>query len=198
MVLALICSVVLAADGAATTPAPAPSAQQAPEVTTPLVPWFVPRSATLGIFINAPVVTPHFRIAWEGAIISQPRNDLIWLFTLGSGIGAGVQAPMIMHSQHVVAGGFGYRSDRPLIHWGFHVVSGICWYLADYTPGSFYKNESRVLGYIEGRLQFGFRITPHFRLAAYFGYASPFVFDVRFPGNTFVGGIDTGLVIDWR
>lgn len=162
------------------------------------MPWFVPRSATLGVFINPPVATPHFRIAWEGAIISQPRNDLIWLFTIGSGVGLGTQRPMTSHSQHVVLAGFGYRSDRPLIHWGFHVVSGVCWYLADYVQNPLYMRESRVLGFIEGRLQFGFHLSPHFRLAAYFGYASPFQFNVRFPGNTFVGGIDTGLVIDWR
>lgn len=160
------------------------------------MPWYVPRSATLGVFINAPVATPHFRIAWEGAIISQPRNDLIWLFTLGSGIGLGVPSPMTAHSQHVVLAGFGYRSDYPLIHWGFHVASGVAWYLADYLPGG--KNESRALGYIEGRVQFGFHFNPHFRVAAYFGFASPFIFHFRYPGNTFVGGIDTGLVFDWR
>lgn len=185
MVLALVCSAVFAATPVTETASP------------PLVPWFVPRSATLGVFINAPMVTPHFRLAWEGAIISQPRNDLIWLFTLGSGIGVGAPAPMTVHSQHVALAGFGYRSDRPLIHWGFHVASGVLWYLADYKPATL-RNESRVLGYIEGRVQFGFCLTEHFKLAAYFGYASPFAFTLNFPGNTYVGGFDMGLVIDWR
>lgn len=187
MVLALVCSGVLAA---APAPAVVPDA--------PLVPWFVPRSATLGVFINPPMAAPHFRIAWEGAIVSQPRNDLIWLFTLGSGVGVGVPSPMTSHSQHVALAGLGYRSDHTLIHWGFHIVSGVAWYRATYLPNGFYPDESRVLGYIEGRVQFGFRVTPHFRLAAYFGYASPFIFNVRFPGNTYVGGVDTGIVIDWR
>ncbi len=185
MVLALVCSGVLAASPVS-------------ETAVPLVPWFVPREISLGVFINPPVATPHFRLAWEGAIVSQPRNELIWYFGLGSGIGLGTPSPMLSHSQHVVVGGFGYRSDHPLITWGFHVAAGGAWYFTAYKPGGFYMNESRALGYIEGRLQFGIRITPHFRVVPYFGYGSPFVFNPRFPGNTFVGGVDTGLVIDWR
>ena len=191
MVLALMCSAVIASGPVEVTEAP-------------LVPWYVPRSASLGFFINppgdgsGPSTTPHFRLAWEGAIVSQPRNDLIWLVSLGSGIGVAVLPSMTSHSQHVAIAGFGYRSDRPLIHWGFHVASGVAYYRATYLPGGFYKDESRVLGYIEGRLQVGVRVSGHLKLAAYFGYASPFVFSVRYPGNTFVGGFDLGLVIDWR
>ena len=185
MVFALVCSAVIASG-------------PVDETVKPLVPWFVPRSLTLGVFINPPMVAPHFRLSWEGAIISQPRNDLIWLFSFGSAVGVGTQAPMTTHYQHVVLAGFGYRSDRPLIHWGFHVASGPVWYRAGYAPGGFYQFENRVLGYIEGRVQFGVRLTGHLKLAAYFGYASPFVFTVQYPGNTFVGGFDTGLVIDWR
>ena len=185
MVLALICSAVIAAE------APA-------ESSGPLVPWFVPRSLTLGLFINPPMVAPHVRLTWEAAIISQPRNDLIWLFSLGSAIGVGMQSPMTAHYQHVVLAGFGYRSDRELLHWGFHIVSGPVWYRAGYLPGAFFKFESRVLGYLEGRAQLGLRITPKLKLAVYFGYASPFFFTPQFPGNTFVGGFDTGLVLDWR
>ncbi len=186
MVFSLVCSGVIAAATVSEVP------------DAPLVPWFVPRSAALGVFINSPMVTPHFRLAWEGAILSQPRNDLIWIFTLGSGVGVGAPTPMASHQQHVVLAGFGYRSDHPVIHWGFHVASGILYYRATFLPGA-NAEESRALGYIEGRLQFGVRITPHFRLAAYFGYASPFVFNPqRFPGNTYVGGVDTGIVIDWR
>ncbi len=194
MVLALLCSAVL-------TAAPADQAPVTPPVESsagPLVPWLVPRSASLGVFFNAPMVAPHFRIAWHGAILSQPRNELLWVFTLGSGFGLGVPSPMLTHSQHVLLAGFGYRSDRPLLHWGFHVAAGPVWYLATYAPGAINRDESRVLGYIEGKAQLGIHLSPHFRLAVYFGYASPFAFNVRFPGNTYIGGIDTGLVIDWR
>ena len=168
------------------------------EPDKPLVPWFVPRTLTLGVFINPPMVSPHLRLGWEAAILSQPRNDLIWLFQLGTGGGLGVPAPMVTHWQHTVLAGFGYRSDHAVVHWGFHVVSGPLWYLAKYAPGAFNQFESRVVGYIEGHVQLGIRLAPHFRLAAYFGYASPFTFNQRYPGNTYVGGLDTGIVLDWR
>lgn len=168
------------------------------EPAGPFVPWYVPRSFSLGVFINPPVAAPHFRLAWEGAIVSQPRNDLIWTVTGGSAFGLGVQRPMTEHYQHVLLAGLGYRSDRALLHWGFHVAAGPVWYRAAYLPGAFYTFESRVLGSVEGRLQLGVRLSGPLKLAAYFGYASPFAFNVRFPGNTFVGGVDAGLVLDWR
>jgi len=185
MVLALVCSSFLASSPTW-------------EPDKPLVPWFVPRTASFGVFINPPMVSPHLRLGWEAAILSQPRNELIWVFNLGTGGGVGVPTPMVTHWQHTVLGGFGYRSDRPVFHWGFHFAAGPLWYLANYLPGAFNKFESRVVGYIEGRLQAGVRLAPHFRLAAYFGYASPFVFNAQFPGNTFVGGFDAGVVLDWR
>lgn len=164
----------------------------------PFVPWYVPRSLSLGVFVNSPVASPHFRLAWEGALISQPRNVLIWTFTAGSAIGLGVVKPMTEHYQHAFLLGVGYRSDYTLFHWGFHVVTGPLWYRAAYLPNSLYGFESRVLPYIEGRLQIGLRLSGPWKLAAYFGFASPFVFNPRFPGNTFVGGFDGGLVLDWR
>ncbi len=171
---------------------------RAVEETTPLVPWFVPRSASVGFFFNSPVVTPHFRVAWEGYILDQPRNALIWTAVVGSGVGLGLQKPMNTHYQHVALVGLGYRGDYRVVSWGFHVATGPGWYRAGYEAGSTYKFENRVLGYIEGHLQLGIRLTPHFRLGLYFGYASPFVFTRTFPGNTFVGGLDTGVVFDWR
>ncbi|MFZ5438918.1 MAG: hypothetical protein ACOZQL_02860 [Myxococcota bacterium] len=162
------------------------------------MPWFVPRSVSLGVFVNAPMVTPHFRLAWEAPIIAQPRNHFIWTVALGSGVGLGVQSPMTEHYQHTAIAGLGYRSDRELVHWGFHVGAGGTWYRAAYKPGSIYSFENRVVGYIEGRLQLGLRITERLKLALYFGYGSPFVFNRVFPGNTFVGGVDAGLVLDWR
>ncbi len=183
MILAFACALVLMAPG--------------PD-EGPLVPWYVPRSASVGVLINPPVVTPNVRLGWEGTIVSQPRNDLVWIFNLGTGVGLGVQAPMTEHSQHVAVAGLGYRSDRRLLHWGFQLGAGVAWYRAAYTPNVFYRFESRVVGYAEGRVQVGLRLSRHLILALYGGYASPFTFDVRSPGNTFVGGVSTGLVVDWR
>lgn len=184
MLLAMLTSVVLAASE--------------PASDEPLVPFYVPRSVKLGTFINAPAVSPNIRLVWEGAILEQPRNMLMWTASLGSAIGLNLQSPMTAHYQHVVLAGAGYRSDRQLIFWGFQVSAGPVWYRAAYKPGSVYQFENRVLGYIEGRLQLGVKLAPHFRLAAYFGYASPFTFQRQYPGNIFVGGVDVGVVVDWR
>jgi hypothetical protein len=186
MMLGLVLSAVVSA-----TPAAEPAEAR-------WVPWYVPRSFSVGFFFNNPVVTPHFRLAWEGVIINQPRNELIWTFTAGSGVGLGLLSPMKSHYQHAFLVGLGYRSDRPLLHWGFHVASGPLWYRADYQQPSAYAFEDRVLGSIEGRLQLGLRLAGPLKLAAYFGFASPFVFNQRFPGNTYVGGIDAGVLLDWR
>lgn len=169
-----------------------------PPPDEPLVPVYVPRSVTIGVLINPPVVTPRIRLYWEGALIDQPKNTLFWTAAIGTGVGVGLQKPMTAHYQHVLLAGLGFRSDRELLFWGFQVTTGPVWYRAAFLPGSIYAFENRVLGYIEGRLQLGLRITPHFRLALYFGYGSPYVFQRQYPGNTFVGGIDTGLVVDWR
>jgi hypothetical protein len=173
-----------------------------PEVSStssgPLVPWFVPRSASIGLFVNSPVVSPHVRLAWEAAIISQPRNDFIWTAVLGTGLAATPQRPMSSHYQHVFLLGLGYRSDHTQLHWGFHIAPGVVWYRAAYLPGSDYRFEDRVIGYLEGRLQLGLKVAPHLRVAAYVGFASPFTFKQELPGNTFVGGVDFGIVVDWR
>lgn len=169
-----------------------------PPPAEPLLPPYLPRSAAIGMLINPPMVTPHLRLFWEGHLIDQPRNALIWVAGLGSGFGVNAQPPMTAHFQHVLLAGLGFRSDHPLLHWGFHVVAGPVWYRAAYKPGSIYAFENRVLGYIEGRAQIGLRVLPHLRVALYFGYASPFVYQSQYPGNTFVGGVDTGLALDWR
>lgn len=163
-----------------------------------LLPPYLPRSAAIGVFINPPMVSPHLRLFWEGMLIDQPRNALIWIAGLGTALGVNPQPPMTAHFQHVVLAGLGFRSDHQLLHWGFHVTAGPVWYRAAYAPGAIYRFENRVLGYIEGRAQLGLRVLPHLRIGVYFGYASPFTFQTQYPGNTFVGGIDTGLFVDWR
>jgi hypothetical protein len=183
MVLAFACASMLAASGSD---------------GGPRVPWYVPRGAALGVFINPPTVNPHVRLAWEGTFLAQPRNELGWVVNLGTAAGLGLQAPMREHYQHVALAGLAYRSNRPLVHWGFQFAAGPVWYRTAYARNALYGFESRVLGYVEGRAQLGLRLAPHFVLALYAGYASPFEFNPRFPGNIFVGGPLLGLCVDWR
>lgn len=189
MVLAAISAVVMAQ-------APEALVKQSSEKM--LVPFYVPRSFRTGFFINSPVATPHFRIQWEGVLIDQPRNQFIWTVLAGSGVGLGVPSPMTAHFQHTALAGFGYRGDYKVISWGFHAGVGPVWYRAFFVPDSGYAADSTVLPYAEGQIQLGIRLHQHLRLGIYGGYGSPFTFRRGSPGNTYVGGVDLGIFVDWR
>lgn len=163
----------------------------------PLVPWYVPRSASLGAFINREMFSPHIRLAWEWTIVDQPRNALIATMAFGTGLGANPQKPMTSHFQHVGLVGAAFRSDRQLLHWGFSAMFGAVWYRTFWQPNTFFS-EDRVLPYAEGRLQGGIMVAPHVRIALYIGYAAPFIYTRGRPGNLFVGGFDFGVLVDWR
>ena len=189
MWLALLTSMVL-------TQAPEALVKQSSDV--PLVPFYVPRSVRLGVFVNSPMVTPHFRVQWEGVLIDQARNKFVWVISVGSGIGANPPGIMTAHYQHVALGGIGYRGDFGKVAWGFQAALGGVWYRAFFVPGRGQGEEDRVLGYAEGHLHLGYRFLEHLRIGLYGGYASPFAFAIGRPGNTYVGGIDLGLFVDWR
>ena len=79
MLSAILCSaLLLAADEAETLDEGPPE---------PLVPFYVPRAASLGFFyaIDREQITPHFRLQWEGMVVDQPHNALGWFINFGSG-----------------------------------------------------------------------------------------------------------------
>lgn len=164
----------------------------------PAVPWFVPRSATLGVLVNPPAVTGALRLAWEGTIVTQSKSQLLWVLVLGTGAGLALPEGMRELYQHVMTAGLGYRYDAGRLHWGFQVGAGVLWYRAAYPPMSFYRFESRVSGYAEGRAQLGLRVTPHLVLGLFGGYASPFVVRSTYPGSIYAGGFAGGLYVNWR
>ncbi len=186
MLSAWLCSLLMAT----------PSLEDKPS-SHPLVPWYVPRSASLGFFFNRDTLSPHVRLSWEWTVLDQPRNALAVVTSLGTGFGIEPPRPMTALFQHVGLLGFAYRSDRPILHWGFSALFGAVWYRAAFVPGSF-PFENHVLPYAEGRIQVGVHVAPHLRLALYIGYASPFIYTDTRPGNFFVGGFDFGVVVDWR
>lgn len=189
MLLALATSLLLAQ---------APEAIVKQSTDKPLVPFYVPRAVRLGVFVNSPMVTPHLRLQWEGVLIDQPRNKFVWVLQVGTGIGAGVPYPMTSHYQHVLLGGLGYRGDFGKVAWGFQATVGGVWYRAFYAQGVGHLEENQVIGYAEGHLHLGYRFAEHLRIGVYGGYASPFFFTFGRPGNTYVGGFDFGVFIDWR
>ncbi len=162
------------------------------------IPWYVPRTFSLGLFINPPVATPHFRIGWEIGVLEQPRNHLVALWQIGSGTGASLPPGFKGLYQHVAIVGVGYRSTREVFHWGFTVTFGALWYRASFVPGSVYQFENRVLSYSEAHAQAGWRVLDHLVIGVYAGYASPWDVSIRFPGNIYTGGPLFGFFADWR
>ncbi len=186
MVNALVCSLVIAGSGS-------DRSQQ-----EPLVPWFVPRSASVGTFFNREMFSPNIRLAWEWPIVNQPRNALIVTAAFGTGFGANPPRPMTAHFQHVGLVGVAFRGDYKLFHWGFSAMFGGAWYRAAYTHTSSLFFENYVLPYGDGRVQAGVFVADHVRLALYLGYAAPFIYARNRPGNNWVGGFNFGVVVDWR
>lgn len=160
----------------------------------PVPPW-APRDASLGVTINSPMVSAQFRLGWQIAFYERGGHDLVVTIVLGTGVAMSRPSGMTAHYQHVALAGIGYRKVGPLLNWGFHWGIGANWYQALYPA---FPTESRVVPYTEGRGQFGLRLMKHFVLGLFVGYGSPVQFDVRFPGQTYTGGLMVGLFADWR
>jgi hypothetical protein len=161
-------------------------------------PWYLPRSLSLGVFLNDPIVAPHVRLSWEVGLIEQPRNHLVGLLSVGSGFGVGLPAGMEAHFQHVLMGGLGYRSTRGWWHWGFSAGAGPLWYRTGFGPGSLYGFESRVVGYSEATARLGLLAASHLVIGLQGGYAAVWAPSPYFRGDVYAGGIAIALFADWR
>lgn len=162
------------------------------------VPWYLPRTASVGLFINNSAVTIDARLAWEFGVIEQPRNHLVILVQLGTGTAIATPKGIQALYQHVGLLGFGYRSTRELFHWGFSVMTGPLWYRAAYAPGAGFGFESRWLTYSEVTGQIGLRLARNLVVGIYGGYAAPWDVSNRFPASLYTGGPTFGFFADWR
>jgi hypothetical protein len=196
---ALVLAVFLGVSSTAVAEAPeSPKAASAAELDERPVPAWVPRGVSVGVFFNLPTVAPHLRLSWELGFFERPRNDFVAIVTLGTGAAVSLPPGFAENFQHVALVGLGYRSNHDVWQWGFQIVAGPVWYRASFIPAARQPFESRVLPYTEGRLQLGMRILPHLIIGLYGGYASPWDFDPRYPGNMLVGGPLAGVYADWR
>lgn len=161
-------------------------------------PWFLPRTVSLGILYNAPVVSADLRIAWEIGLIEQPRNHLVAMVTIGSSVPMSTSNLFSAIYQHVAIIGIGYRSTRQLFHWGFSAGVGPIWYRAGYPRGSPFNFESRVITYAEATGQVGLRLLDHLVVGIFAGYGSPWEITNRFPATVYLGGFTAGVFADWR
>lgn len=175
-------------------PAPAPPSAPAPaEWKTP---WFLPRYAAVGAYAGLGVFSPTVRIGFEWAVISQKTEFVI---VLEAGPSWGVIRPSDVYEtyQHSALLGFGLRPSRDTgkFHWGLSAMAGPIVYGARFVDAA--KNEERVNGMVEGRLQGGVRLGS-IALALYVGYGQAFSQNARFAGLQFVGGGTFGLLVNWR
>ncbi len=172
----------------------------APEEQAPAhpAPWFLPRSATLGLFFNSPVVTPHARLSWELGLVEQPHNDFVFTVQVGSGVGTALPEGMAELYQHLALAGLGYRSTRTVFHWGFTFTAGTLWYRASWVRGSPLRFDNRVIGYTEATARAGVKLAEHFIIGVQAGYSAPMTINRNFPANVYTGGVAVGLFLDWR
>lgn len=161
-------------------------------------PWFLPRTASLGIQYNSPIMSATLRIAWEIGLIEQPRNHLVAMVILGSSLPISGSTLFTALYQHVAMAGIGYRSTRQLFHWGFSAGAGPIWYRAGYPKGSAFNFESRVITYAEVTGQIGLRLLDHFIAGIFAGYGAPWEVSNRFPATIYLGGFTAGVFADWR
>ncbi len=163
------------------------------------VPFYVPRTASVGFFFNPPnAVSLGVRIAWEVGVIEQPRNHLVILLQLGTATAISLPVGMKALYQHVAMLGFGYRSTRELFHWGFTIMTGPLWYRAAYRPDYPYNFESRFVTYSEATAQAGLKLAKHLVVGIYAGYGAPWDMSTRFPASFYTGGFTAGVFADWR
>jgi len=162
------------------------------------VPAWLPRTASVGMVVNPPAITLDVRLAWEIGVIEQPRNHLVIMVELGTGLALTTPKGLKNMYQHVAMLGFGYRSTRELFHWGFSVLTGPMWYRSAYGPNTGFDFESRVVTYSEITGQVGLKLLEHFIVGIYLGYGAPWDVSTRFPSSIYLGGFRFGFFAEWR
>lgn len=171
-------------------------------VTTP---WFLPRYAYVGIFLNQYVAAPTVRVGWEITLYDDVRNLLSLAVELGPGFAVARPAVATHFWEHAAIGGLGYRWGRAKgFQWGFLIGAGAVLGGATFDPPvgvpgrvETVARDERVLGFVEGRLYAGWRFAP-LLVALAFGYGSPLSRTLAYPSSLWVGGFTLGVMVNWR
>lgn len=181
------------------------------EVRTSPTPAWLPRGVMLGVGIAQDTVyVPTARLHWAFTLTQQRVDALIGVFELGGSHGVSFtdRAGLYYRStitalDHAVALiGVGYRGDRGKWNWGLHVTGGPLLYRATYLQtgetATDLPDESKVIGWLEGRVQLGYRVTP----AVAVGIAAAFGSGLGAPRAAYaydsLNGWTFGLYADWR
>lgn len=170
-------------------------------------PWYLPRSLELGTFIQKGLVAPNLRFDWELTMLQSHHDALVFVVEglvsyAGAfpnvGFGPGATSTMTLFYQHSVMGGVAYRGTYESgFRWGFSVLSGPVWYGAHWSSAKVVP-ENNFDGWIDGRVQAGWQFGPVV-VGVTGGYTALYNQPRGFVlSGPYAGGIDMGIVIDWR
>ncbi len=182
--LALALGLLLATDAAA-------------EAERNWTPWYLPRYALAG-FVSSINSDSTFgfggRLGWEVTLINQ-RTNLVGTFELGPGFDISSPAPIERLYQHSFTLGVGLRPrhERQL-QWGLGVGFGGILYGSHLSTG---VDEQFVDGLLDARAQVGVNLGP-VSLEAFFGVTQIWYVNLRKVTSPYVGGLNFGVLVDWR
>ncbi len=162
------------------------------------VPFYVPRSASLGFRFGENTISPEVRLGWEFGLYEVPKNHLVLLTHFEGGVATTTPQSIRSLYQYKAIAALGYRTTRELFHFGFHLGAGAVWYRSSYVPGAGYPFESRVVGHSEARAQVGLRATSQLIVGLALTYGLGWETNLRFPSSQFVGGLQVSVFADWR
>lgn len=178
--------------------------------TSPTPAW-LPRGVMLGVGISEETIyLPSARLHWAFTITQQRIDALVATFDIGGAHAithtdfAGLYQRNAMESLDygVAIFGVGYRGDRGKWNWGLHVGVGPMLYRATYVPTDEptldLPDESNVLGWLEGRVQLGYRLTESIATGISVSYGSGLARPRAAYAYDHLGGIIFGVYADWR
>lgn len=152
-------------------------------------PVYLPRYATLQLFIRPPIVIPALRLGWEIDLIEGPRDVLELAVELGLAY-THVSDAIPFYWEYVALAGLAYRNQRESgVFWGFFLGGGPAY--------SGFKYESRWDPYVEGRAQLGARLAG-VTLSFCAGYAQWVAYAPRSITQQYLGGLFIGAHLGWK
>jgi len=181
------------------------------EVRTSPTPAWLPRGIAVGVGVaHETLSVPSVRLHWAFTITQQRVDALIATFELGGAHGvsfterAGLyhRSTMTSLDNGVALLGVGYRGDRGKWNWGLHVGGGPMLYRATYErtgdAALDLPDESKTIGWLEGRVQLGYRVTQAVAAGVSISFGSGLGAPRAAYAYEYLNGWTFGLYADWR
>lgn len=181
------------------------------EVRTSPTPAWLPRGVNLGVGLGQDTVyAPSARLHWAFTITQQRVDALIGFFELGGSHGVSFTERAGLYRRNTMTAldygvaliGVGYRGDRGKWNWGLTVGGGPLLYRATYLQTGDedldLPLESKTLGWLEGRVQLGYRVTEAVATGVSLSFGSGLGPPQASYAYDYLSGWTFGLYADWR